>query len=293
MNQAAQSGIQLRGFGSDDILVLVDGMQMNTSYNGTVNFNTLPVENIERIEVPRGAASSIYGGYAVGGVINIITKEADKIGTTVNGAVSYGSDNTWKKAIQVNSKVNDKWSFGLGYEDRKSDGYPGYYITKGKDKSGTGTNSANLEQLEDGKYIVGTRGDKHWEHENFNAFVKYNFDDNKSLKYAYGKTKTDYAYANGQSSVTDAAGNPVYTGKVTTQTGDVVSLKTGDFYGYDNWYEKDTHSLTYKDDENKFTASASYVDSKKDGFTSSGVPSAYNKLDWTGKGHVAPTRGKW
>lgn len=74
MNQAAQSGIQLRGFGSDDILVLVDGMQMNTSYNGTVNFNTLPVENIERIEVLRGAASSIYGGYAVGGVINIITK---------------------------------------------------------------------------------------------------------------------------------------------------------------------------------------------------------------------------
>ncbi len=292
MNQAAQSGIQLRGFGSDDILVLVDGMQMNTSYNGTVNFNTLPVENIERIEVLRGAASSIYGGYAVGGVINIITKEADKIGTTVNGAVSYGSDNTWKKAIQVNSKVNDKWSFGLGYEDRKSDGYPGYYITKGKDKSGTGTNSANLEQLEDGKYIVGTRGDKHWEHENFNAFVKYNFDDNKSLKYAYGKTKTDYAYANGQSFVTDAAGNPVYTGKVTTQTGDVVSLKTGDFYGYDNWYEKDTHSLTYKDDENKFTASASYVDSKKDGFTSSGVPSAYNKLDWTGKGSCSSHPGK-
>ena len=65
MSQAAQDGLQLRGFSSSDVLVLVDGVQLNDTYEGDVNFNMIPVENIERIEVLRGAASSIYGGHAV------------------------------------------------------------------------------------------------------------------------------------------------------------------------------------------------------------------------------------
>lgn len=124
MNQSAQGSIQMRGFNSSDILVLVDGVQMNDTYDGSVNFNMIPVENIECIEVLRGAASSIYGGHAVGGIINIITKEA-KEGTHVDAALSYGSNSTWKKSLNVNSKINDKWSFGIGYENRKSDGYDG------------------------------------------------------------------------------------------------------------------------------------------------------------------------
>lgn len=70
-------------------------MQQNDTYDGSVNFNSIPVENIERIEVVRGAGSSIYGGHAVGGVINITTKEA-KAGTHIDAAVSYGSYKTWK-----------------------------------------------------------------------------------------------------------------------------------------------------------------------------------------------------
>lgn len=98
MDQTAQGGISLRGFGSTNVLVLVDGVQMNDTYQGAVNFNSIPVENIERIEVVRGAGSSIYGGHAVGGVINITTKEA-KAGTHIDAAVSYGSYKTWKKSM--------------------------------------------------------------------------------------------------------------------------------------------------------------------------------------------------
>lgn len=60
MDMAGNSGITLRGFSSTDILVLVDGQQMNSTYNSVVNFNEIPVENVERIEVLRGAASPIY-----------------------------------------------------------------------------------------------------------------------------------------------------------------------------------------------------------------------------------------
>ena len=290
MDQATQSGIQLRGFGSTDILLLVDGQQMNTTYNGTANLNTIPVENIERIEVLRGAASSIYGGHAVGGVINVITKEA-KEGTKIDAVVSYGSNNTWKKSIQVNSKVNDKWSFGLGYENRKADGYYGEYRTA-SGKAGEGKYQANLPQLSDGSYVIGSRGERNYDHKNYNANIKYNFDDSKSLKYTYNKTDTNFAYGNGQSYVKDANGKPVYTGSVTTQNGDVVTLKPSSFYGYNNVLERDTHSLVYHDEENKFTVSAGLVDTKKDGFTSASVPSDYNGVDWDGKGSYSHHPGK-
>lgn len=188
VNQAdnADSTIMMRGFGASDILLLVDGQQMNTAYNGSFNLNTINVENIERIEVLRGAASSIYGGHAVGGVISITTKEAQNVGTDGNVVISSGSNDTWKKSIQLNSKVNDKISFGVGYENRKSDGYRGYYNTKTPSGTG-GTYDAVLEQLSNGKYVIGSRGERSWEHENYSASVKYNFDESKSIKYNFRK----------------------------------------------------------------------------------------------------------
>ena len=161
MDQTAQGGISLRGFGSTNVLVLVDGLQMNDTYQGAVNFNSIPVENIERIEVVRGAGSSIYGGHAVGGVINITTKEA-KAGTHIDAAVSYGSYKTWKKSMNVNAKINDKWSFGLGFENRKADGFDGYYNTAVAKASATpGKYNANLPTLSDGSYVYGGGGRYH------------------------------------------------------------------------------------------------------------------------------------
>lgn len=106
MNQAkAQDDqIMLRGMDTPNILVLVDGVQLNSAYNGAVNFDQIPVESIERIEVLRGAASSIYGGRAVAGVINITTKEAtDKLNGDV--VLSYGSNNTWKRACRLGLRL--------------------------------------------------------------------------------------------------------------------------------------------------------------------------------------------
>lgn len=289
MSQAAQGGIKLRGFSSEDVLVLVDGKQMNSTYNGAADLNNISLENVEKIEVLRGAASSIYGGYAVGGVINITTKEAAQ-GTHVDAVVSYGSNNTWKKSLNVNSKVNDKWSFGLGYEQRKANGFYGAYRTASK-TSGTGAYTANLPQLSDGSYVYGSQGERHWEHENYNAYVKYNFDASKSLKYSYNKTESYFGYDNAKSYVKDENGKPVYSGKVTTQNGDVISFTASRFYGYETWYERDSHVLSYKDEDNKFTASISYVDSKDDGFTSPSVPSSYTDTDWTGAGSLSSHPG--
>lgn len=289
MNQSAQGSIQMRGFNSSDILVLVDGVQMNDTYDGSVNFNMIPVENIECIEVLRGAASSIYGGHAVGGIINIITKEA-KEGTHVDAALSYGSNSTWKKSLNVNSKINDKWSFGIGYENRKSDGYDGYYVKKsGKASSSTGT-VANLPVLSNGQYIVGGRGTKDWEHENYAANIKYNFDDSKSLKYAYSKYETEFSYKDPFTYVKDANGRPVWSGTVITQDGTNFTIKPSDFLGYENINERDTHSLVYKDEDNNFSAIFSYLNDKKSGYSS--ASSSADSVDWKGEGNYSSHPGK-
>ena len=80
----------------------------------------------------------------------------------------------------------------MGYENRKSDGYHGYY-NSASGKNGTGNYTADLPVLSDGKYIYGGRGDKDWEHENYTANVKYNFDESKSIKYTYSKYKMPFS----------------------------------------------------------------------------------------------------
>lgn len=276
------NGIEMRGFSENNILVLVDGAQINTAYKGVADLNSIPVENIERIEVLRGAASSIYGGYAVGGVINITTKEAKNIGTHGEALVSYGSNDTWKKSLQVNSKVNDKWSFGLGYEKSESDGYVDSYITKeakadskGADPYSGISEVAYPEQLDNGHYLIGERGKRSWEDENYNFNVKYNFDEDKSLKYSYSKTKYETRYGAGTLYL-DYNKYFSKSGKVNLGSSDKgASVSPGNLLGTYNFFERDMHGLTYNDVGNKFRVQTTYIDNKVDGFVE--PASSWNK----------------
>jgi vitamin B12 transporter len=64
----------IRGSESDHVLVLIDGVEVNSTTVGAFNFAHLTTENVERIEILRGAGGTLYGSQAIGGVINIITK---------------------------------------------------------------------------------------------------------------------------------------------------------------------------------------------------------------------------
>ncbi|MEO6000315.1 MAG: TonB-dependent receptor [Chitinophagaceae bacterium] len=93
---------QIRGLGSDQVLVLINGKRRHQSalvnVNGTVNrgqvgtdLNTIPVSAIERIEVLRDGASAQYGSDAIAGVINIVLKKNPGI---LSGHVSFGENIT-------------------------------------------------------------------------------------------------------------------------------------------------------------------------------------------------------
>ncbi|MCR9011658.1 TonB-dependent receptor plug domain-containing protein [Gabonibacter chumensis] len=117
------TNVSVRGLAGDEqgrTLVLFDGIPINTSDEGSVNWNSLPVDNIERIEVFKGPGSSLYGNNAMGGVINLISKKAERP-FLVNASVSYGSLATWLYHLGISSKINDRFSvFVSGYYNRSS-----------------------------------------------------------------------------------------------------------------------------------------------------------------------------
>ena len=74
----SQERLSIQGLSSDYVLFLVDGERITNEGSGTVDLNRIDPNNIERIEMVRGSASSLYGSNAIGGVINIITRTAQR-----------------------------------------------------------------------------------------------------------------------------------------------------------------------------------------------------------------------
>ena len=74
-SRGAATSVFIRGSESDHVLVLIDGVEVNSTTLGAFNFAHLTTDNVERIEILRGAGGTLYGSQAIGGVINIITKK--------------------------------------------------------------------------------------------------------------------------------------------------------------------------------------------------------------------------
>lgn len=113
--------------GDDRVLILVDGRRMNWDHlvisgnsHAGVNLDILPVKNIERIEIVRGPASSLYGSDAVGGIINIITRKAKTPSTSI--ASEFGNWGLRRYSLTTEGKEN-----GIGYlitaEKKKRDSF--------------------------------------------------------------------------------------------------------------------------------------------------------------------------
>jgi tonB-dependent receptor plug len=96
--------INMLGFGGKYVLFLMDGERMAGETFDNIDYNRIDLDNIERIEIIKGASSSLYGSNALGGVINIITKEAKK---AFEGNLSYLYDTShnYKTNVGVGTKL--------------------------------------------------------------------------------------------------------------------------------------------------------------------------------------------
>ncbi len=110
---------RLRGADADQMLVLVDGVEANSTWLGSFSFADMPAENVERIEVVRGPASALYGSEAVGGVVNIISKrgsggfspsftlEGGSLGTTRACASVSGGSGAFDYSLSLSRLTTD------------------------------------------------------------------------------------------------------------------------------------------------------------------------------------------
>ena len=106
------STISLRGTNSKQSLVLIDGMRVNSPTNGLPAINAIPLNAIERIEIVRGAASSLYGADAIGGVVNVITRQGGDRPLQLEVNAGVGTYATSKYNTSLSGSQNN-WTYSL------------------------------------------------------------------------------------------------------------------------------------------------------------------------------------
>lgn len=122
--RGTNSSIFLRGTESDHVLVLVDGVEVGSATTGTASFEDLPLANVERIEIVRGPRSSLYGSRAIGGVIQIFTRDGEGGHATVGAGSHYrrqGSAGYGSKSGGTSFSVNVSAEETDGIDTREND----------------------------------------------------------------------------------------------------------------------------------------------------------------------------
>jgi vitamin B12 transporter len=160
--------IFMRGAASGRTLILVDGIPVNDPsliYN-EFDINLLSINDIQRVEICRGAQSTLYGSDAIAGVINIITTRNDiSKPFNVSAAVAGGTQGTFKGNVQLYGK-QDKFTYSLRYSKLLTNGFSSAQDTTGKghfDNDGYNGTIANAQvQLQANDHLL------------FKSFFQYN-----------------------------------------------------------------------------------------------------------------------
>lgn len=122
------TSVFLRGTESDHVLVLINGVKVGSATLGTFNFESLSIDDVERIEVVRGPRSHLYGSEALGGIIQIFTRRPSET-TAAHASVGYGSDETMEGSAGFSGRAS-----GIGFSAGAN-----YIRTDGFNSCGDGT----------------------------------------------------------------------------------------------------------------------------------------------------------
>lgn len=190
----------LRGFGTTtniNTLVMVDGIPINDPYFRTLDWEQVPKDSIERIEVIRGGgATSLWGNLAMGGIVNIVTREPVVGEKRINA--SYGSFNTKAGDAAFTLSSSETLKLGVNFGGTQTDGYhktPIQYrspqMVPTASHAGKATVSAYYTPSQDSKYYLKVFGHKLQEHGALwsitsNSWDKYQINGGGSTKLSGG-----------------------------------------------------------------------------------------------------------
>jgi vitamin B12 transporter len=123
-NLGTNQDVYFRGASSGNVLILIDGVPVGdaSQINNSFDLNNINTAQVERIEILKGAQSTLWGSDAVAGVINIITKKGGRKKAEINGLLSYGSYNTVRANAGVGGKLN-AFAYNVNYNFSDSKGF--------------------------------------------------------------------------------------------------------------------------------------------------------------------------
>jgi iron complex outermembrane receptor protein len=218
-----EAGIGMRGFsgrgsGQARVLVLVDGQPINNGYTGAVNWTALTLADVDRVEVVRGPFSSLYGGSAMGGVVNVLTRPID--GHSAEVFTQVGAHRTVTASARGNVRLWARLGLGVSFERQTTDGYPNQETlrtaTDGTPAGGVQATGITRYLTRTGavNYAVGLRGDNWFERYGLRARAEYTFGPGWFGSVQYLRQATDYGYGPYTSTVRAADGRVLDTGAV-------------------------------------------------------------------------------
>ena len=220
-SQDTLTGVGMRGFdarGSDQtrVLILLDGQPLNDAYTGSVFWATLPVTEVERVEVARGPFSSLYGGNAMGGVVNILTRPVDQ--RQIEVEEQYGTYNAVEYTLRYSERFWKKLGVAVSYQRQQYGGYS----TNDIFASATAVSSATGSLIPSpvfmptttggSHYVVGKQGNNWFNQHVFRGKIDYTFSPKTTASLQYVFRRYGYGYDSATSLIPDANGQPTQTG---------------------------------------------------------------------------------
>ncbi|MFQ0812947.1 TonB-dependent receptor [Brucella anthropi] len=124
--QGSSSDIYMRGMSSKQTVVLINGVRTASATSGSTALANIPLSSIDRIEIAKGAHSAQYGADAMGGVINIITRQGGACGErSWCGSLSTGVSHPWGGYVSgsVQGRSSDGIDYALGAAITGTQGY--------------------------------------------------------------------------------------------------------------------------------------------------------------------------
>jgi iron complex outermembrane receptor protein len=182
-------------------LILMDGVVLNDPYAGSFKIGGYYPENLERVEIVKGPFSSLYGGYAMGGVVQFITKMPEKREFTLK--TGYGS--SWERGeamddlrrvfVSYGDKLWNKLGIFLSYGRQDTNGYPTDYNVP-QTKPPAGITGYKETYTREGKpaYLIGDKGDNRWWDDGITIKAQYDFTKDTKLRLSFMRNRYEYNY---------------------------------------------------------------------------------------------------
>jgi len=115
----------LRGASSTQSLVLIDGVRVDSVSLGSAQLAQIPLDQVDHVEVVNGNVSALYGSGAIGGVVQVFTKDGGDHPPRFNFSLGYGSYHTQTQTVGVNGALDQdgRTTFSISLARTKTDGF--------------------------------------------------------------------------------------------------------------------------------------------------------------------------